>query len=76
MHMNEPKEKTYTVLWGMCNATYYVVKAIDEDEAVDRSGYNYDPDEDWAVETYENGLVIENCHWAETTCEDKEEEND
>ena len=44
--MNEPKEKTYTVLWGMCNATYYVVKAEDEDEAVDRSGYNYDPDED------------------------------
>ena len=50
--MNEPKEKTYTVLWGMCNATYYVVKAKNEDEAVDRSGYNYDPDEEWAVETY------------------------
>ena len=60
----------------MCNATYYVVKAKDEDEAVDRSGYNYDPDEEWAVETYENGLVVENCHWAETTCEDEEEEND
>ena len=49
--MNEPKEKTYTVLWGMCNATYYVVKAKDEDEAVDRSGYNYDPDEKWAIES-------------------------
>ena len=74
MPMNEPKEKTYTVLWGMCNATYYVVKAKDEDEAVDRSGYNYDPDEEWAVGTYVNGLVIENCHWAETTCENEEEE--
>ena len=72
--MNEPKEKTYTVLWGMCNATYYVVKAKDEDEAVDRSGYNYDPDEEWAVETYDNGLVIEYCHCAETTCENEEEE--
>ena len=36
--MNEPKEKTYTVLWGMCTATYYVVKAQDEDEAIERSG--------------------------------------
>ena len=72
--MNEPKEKTYTVPWGMCTATYYVVKAKDEDEAVDRSGYNYDSDEEWAVDRYENGLVIENCHWAETTCEDEEEE--
>ena len=54
--MNDPKEKTYTVLWGMCTATYYVVKAKDEDEAVDRSGYNYDPDEEWAVETYNNGI--------------------
>ena len=25
------KEKTYTVLWGMCTATFYVVKAEDED---------------------------------------------
>ena len=33
-------------------------------------------DEEWAVETYENGLVVENCHWAETTCEDEEEEDD
>ena len=74
--MNEPKEKTYTVLWGMCNATYYVVKAKDEDEAVEISVYNSDPDEEWAVETYENGLVVENCHWAETTCEDEEEEDD
>ena len=49
---------------------YYHIEAKDEDEAVDRSGYNYDPDEDWAIKTYENGLVIENCHWAETTCED------
>ena len=52
--MNEPKEKTYTVLWGMCTATYYVVKAKDEDEAVDRSGYNYDPDEE--KEEWENAF--------------------
>ena len=24
----------------------------------------------------ENGLVGENCHWAETTCEDEEEDED
>ena len=46
------------------------------EEAYDRSGYNYDPDENWAIDTYENGLVSENCHWAETTCEDGEEDDD
>ena len=66
----------YYEIWGMCTATYYVVKAKDEEEAYDRSGYNYDPDEDWAIDTYEKGLVSENCHWAETICEDEEEEND
>jgi len=70
------KEKTYTVLWGMCTATYYVVKAQDEDEAIERSGFDYDPDEDWAIETYEGDLVPENCHYAEVTCEDEEEEDD
>ena len=54
------KEKTYTVLWGMCTATYYVVKAEDEDQAIERSGFDYDPDEDWAIETYEGDLVPEN----------------
>ena len=70
------KEKTYTVLWGMCTATYYVVKAQDEDEAIERSGLDYDPDEDWAIESYEKDYVSENCHYAEVTCEDEEEEDD
>jgi len=74
--MNEPKDKTYTVLWGMCTATYYVVKAQDEDEAIERSGLDYDPDEEWAIETYEKDYVPENCHYAEVTCEDEEQEND
>ena len=67
------KEKTFTVLWGMCTATYYVVKAEDEDQAIERSGLDYDSDEDWAIETYEKGLVPENCHYAEVTCEDEED---
>ena len=70
------KEKTYTVLWGMCTATYYVVKAEDEDQAIDRSGLDYDPDEEWAIETYEKDYVPENCHYAEVTCEDKEEDDE
>jgi len=74
--MNEPKEKTYTVLWGMCTATYYVVKAQDEDEAIERSGLDYDPDEDWAIESYEKDYVPENCHYAEVTCEEEEEEEE
>ena len=61
----KPKERTYEVLWGMCKATYYVVKAKSEEEAIERSGYNYDPDEEWAVKTYEEGLISENCHYAE-----------
>ena len=59
------KEKTYTVLWGMCTATYYVVKAQDEEQAYDRSGYNYDPDEDWAVDSWEDGYVDGSCTYAE-----------
>ena len=70
------KEKTYTVLWGMCTATYYVVKAKDRDEAIDRSGYDYDPDEDWAIQTYEDGLVVENCHFAEVECNDEEDDDE
>tara|TARA_R100000406_G_scaffold48479_1_gene32601 strand:+ start:244 stop:459 length:216 start_codon:yes stop_codon:yes gene_type:complete len=68
------KEKTYTVLWGMCTATYYVVKAENEDQAIERSGYDYEPDEDWAIETYEDGIVVENCHFAEVECNDEEVE--
>ena len=60
-----------TDIWEeICKEQYF------EDEAYDRSGYNYDPDENWAIDTYENGLVSENCHWAETTCEDGEEDDD
>ena len=60
----------------MCPATYYVVKAENEDQAIERSGYDYEPDEDWAIETYEDGIVVENCHFAEVECNDEEEEND
>ncbi len=59
------KEKTYKVLWGMCKATYYVVKAESEEQAIERSGFDYDPDENWAVKTYEDRLIPENCHYAE-----------
>jgi len=75
--MNEPKEKTYKVLWGMCFATYYEVKASSEEEAIERSGYNYDSSEEWAIDTWEDDLVAENCHYAEITCEeDGELQND
>ena len=52
--MNEPKEKTYTVLWGMCTATYYVVNAEDEDQAIERSGFDYDPDKSYPLQLAEN----------------------
>ena len=68
--------KNETALLNLISNINNQFSYIGEDEAVDRSGYNYDPDEEWAVETYENGLVVENCHWAETTCEDEEEEDD
>ena len=51
-------------------------KYKDEDEAIERSGFDYNPDEEWAIETYEKGLVPENCHYAEVTCEDEEEDDE
>ena len=76
MPMNEPKEKTFRVLMAETHSQYYEVKAKDEDEAIDRSGFDYDPDEDWAIQTYEGDYVPENCHYADITCEDKEEEEE
>ena len=64
--------KTYEVKIPMCLVG--TVKAKNEDEAIERSGLDYDPDEDWAIESYEKDYVPENCHYAEVTCEDEEEE--
>lgn len=61
----KPKEKTYKVLWGMTVATYYKVKASSEEEAIERSGNDYDPDEEWAIETWEEGYVDGGCNYAE-----------
>ena len=38
------------------------------------NGFDYDPDEEWAIQTYEGDYVPENCHYADITCEDEEEE--
>ena len=43
---------------------------------IERSGLDYDPDEDWAIESYEKDYVPENCHYAEITCEDEEEQEE
>ena len=58
-------QKTYKVLWGMTTATYYLVKADSEDQAIERTGYDYDPDEDWAVDSWEDGYVDGSCTYAE-----------
>ena len=59
------KEKTYQVLWGMTVATYYKVKASSEDEAIERSGYNYDSAEKWAIDKWEDGYVDGGCNYAD-----------
>ena len=61
----KPKEKTYEVLWGMTVATYYKVKASSEDEAIERSGLDYDKDEEWAIDKWEEGYVATSCDYAE-----------
>jgi len=65
------KEKTYQVLWGMTVATYYKVKASSEDEAIERSGCDYDEDEEWALGTWEEGYESGGCAYS-----DIEEVND
>jgi len=59
------KEKTYKVLWGMTTATYYLVKADSEDQAIERTGYGYDSSEDWAVDSWTDGYVDGCCDYAE-----------
>ena len=60
------KEKTYKVLWGMTTATYYLVKADSEDQAIKRTGSDYDPMADWAVDSWEEGSTFDSsCTYAE-----------
>lgn len=61
----KPKERTYQVLWGMTVATYYKVKASSEEEAIERSGYNYDSGEDWAIDEWEDGYVDGACCYSD-----------
>ena len=49
----------------MTTATYYIVKADSEEEAIERTGYDYDPDEDWAIDSWEEGYVDDGCTYAE-----------
>ena len=65
--------KTYQIKWFGTIYKTVELQATNEDEAIERSGLDYDPDEDWAIETYEKDYVPENCHYAEVTCEDEEE---
>ena len=60
----KPKEKTYQVLWGMTVATYYKVKASSEDEAIERSGLDYDKDEEWAIDKWEEGYEGSACSYS------------
>ena len=60
----KPKEKTYEVLWGMTVATYYKVKASSQDEAIERSGPDYDKDAEWAIDKWEEGYEGSACAYA------------
>ena len=61
----KPKEKTYEVLWGMTVATYYKVKASNEDEAIERSGPDYDKDAEWAIDKWEEGYEGSACSYSD-----------
>tara|TARA_R100000655_G_scaffold8280_1_gene21685 strand:+ start:193 stop:612 length:420 start_codon:yes stop_codon:yes gene_type:complete len=61
----KPKEKTYEVLWGMTVATYYKVKASSEDEAIERSGPDYDKDAEWAIDKWEEGYEGSACSYSD-----------
>ena len=60
----KPKERTYEVLWGMTVATYYKVKASSEDEAIERSGPDYDKDAEWAIDKWEEGYEGSACSYS------------
>ena len=49
------KEKTFKVAMAELHSQYYVVKAVDEDQAFVRA-YNYDENEEWALDTYDAGI--------------------
>ena len=53
--MNKKKEKTYTVAFAESHSVYYVVKAVDEEEAYDRA-YEYDDSQEWALDSWDNGI--------------------
>ena len=61
----KPKEKTYEVLWGMTVATYYKVKASSEEEAIERSGPDYDKDAEWAIDKWEEGYEGSACSYSD-----------
>ena len=51
--------KTYKVLLGETHAQYYEVQANDEDQARERA-YAYDEDKDWALDTWDDGVIDQN----------------
>ena len=49
------KEKTYRVLMAETHSQYYEVQADNEDQAIERA-YAYDEDQDWALDTWDEGV--------------------
>ena len=50
---------TYRVLVGETHAQYYEVEAKNENQARDRA-YYYDEDQDWAIDTWDDGVIDQN----------------
>ena len=58
------KEKTYRVAMAELHSQYYVVKAKDADQATERA-YNFDENQDWAIETYDDGVETQDHAFTE-----------
>ena len=55
MTSKNSKEKTYRVAMAELHSQFYVVKAKNADQATERA-YNFDEDQDWAIETWDDGV--------------------
>ena len=68
MTSKNSKEKTYRVAMAELHSQFYVVKAKNADQATERA-YNFDEDQDWAIETWDEGVETQDHAFTE---EDRE----
>ena len=54
-HKGGGKMKTFRVFMAETHSKYYEVQAEGEDQAIERA-YFYDEDQEWALDTYDEGV--------------------